>query len=394
MPTRPGRWLLAVALAAPRRRARPPRGGDGLPEGVISEIKVEGNVSITSEKVRGKLLSQARQPARRPRRSTPTSRSLNGTKWFSDVEAVPRARPQRPLGQELHPDLRRQGDARPDPRRVPRPEEASSSRRSRSSTGLKEGNRADATRTHLAVGQIQRLYDEKGYELAEVKLLEGGNPGDTRVVIGIFEGQKLHVGAIDFEGNVFATDGTLRTKITQQDPDPRLHRRQVPPRQPRRGRPQAQGVLPGAGLLRGRVTPVTRTGSSLGDVRLTFVISEGMRYKVRNISFEGNKKIPTDKLSEGLVMHSGQPILDTLKEADRKNLIAKYNELGCIDTQILPDAALHRRARRGRPRLPDRGGRPLPPRRAEDRQGNERTRTRSSAARRRWPACCRASRST
>ena len=57
------------------------------------------------------------------------------------------------------------------------------------------------------------------------------------------------------------------------------------------------------------------------------------------------------------MMHSGQPILDSLKEADRKTLIAKYNEIGCIDTQILPDPRIHRRAGRRRRGLPDRGGR-------------------------------------
>ena len=38
-------------------------------------------------------------------------------------------------------------------------------------------------------------------------------------------------------------------------------------------------------------------------------------------------------------MHSGQPVQDVLKEADRKTLMTKYNVLGCIDTQLLPDPA-------------------------------------------------------
>jgi outer membrane protein insertion porin family len=33
-------------------------------------------------------------------------------------------------------------------------------------TGLKVGNRADPTSTRLAVGQILRVYQEKGYDLA------------------------------------------------------------------------------------------------------------------------------------------------------------------------------------------------------------------------------------
>ena len=52
-------------------------------------------------------------------------------------------------------------------------------------TDLKVGNRADPTKTRLALGQLQRLYQEKGYELAEVKLVEGGNSGDVKVVFQI-----------------------------------------------------------------------------------------------------------------------------------------------------------------------------------------------------------------
>ena len=64
------------------------------------------------------------------------------------------------------------------------------------------------------------------------------------------------------------------------------------------------------GFFEVKVTPVTRPGASLGDVNLTFVISEGTRYKVRNLIFEGNQKIKTAELREGLQLHSGKPFLD------------------------------------------------------------------------------------
>ena len=83
-------------------------------------------------------------------------------------------------------------------------------------TSLKKGNRADAMGTQLALGQIKRLYEEKGYPMAEVALVEGGQPGDTKVVIGVFEGPQHYVRSIDFKGNVFATDAQLKTKITSR----------------------------------------------------------------------------------------------------------------------------------------------------------------------------------
>ncbi len=83
-----------------------------------------------------------------------------------------------------------------------------------------------------------------------------------------------------------------------------------------------------------KITPVTRAGANLGDINLTFVISEGTRYKVRNLVFEGNHQLKTAELREGLQLHSGKPFLDTVREADLRLMMSRYNALGCIKTEI------------------------------------------------------------
>src|SRR4051812_39814532 len=320
---------IAVLLPASASRAR-----DEFPQGMISEVRVQGNVTISTEQVRAKLLSRAGSPLEQ-RKVDADIKSLMAQKWFSEV---------RPY---FSPDPNGQGfiltfavQERPVLTSVEFRGRANVSLKDlEEGTGLKKGNRADPAKTRLAVGTIQRLYAEKGYLDAEVQLLEGGKVGDTKVVISIFEGEKHKVGAVRFEGNTFASDATLRLKITSRAAilgiGGRYHRDNLD-----EDRRKLVEYYQGQGFYDVRVTPVTDHGSSLGDVRLKFVISEGIRYKVRNLAFEGNKRIATEALREGLMMHSGQPILDTLKESDRKQLIAKYNEIGCIDTQIIPDPRL------------------------------------------------------
>ena len=80
-------------------------------------------------------------------------------------------------------------------------------------TDLKVGERADPMRTRLAVAQIQRFYQEKGYDLAAVMLLEGGNPGDTKIVIEIFEGTQYKVRNVVIEGNTKIKTETLRQDL-------------------------------------------------------------------------------------------------------------------------------------------------------------------------------------
>src|SRR5262249_28042194 len=137
---------------------------DRLPEGIISEIRFEGNVTIPPERIKGKLLSRVGQPLDQQKVNADL-KSLMGTKWFSDVQIYCEESP--PKSGKLilnvavvempvltHVEFRG--------RKAIRQKEIEDT------TGLKKGSRADATRTRLALGQILRLYQEKGYDLAEV----------------------------------------------------------------------------------------------------------------------------------------------------------------------------------------------------------------------------------
>jgi hypothetical protein len=60
--------------------------GDRLPEGTVTELRIEGNATIPTEKVRAKLLSRAGQPLDQQKVEADI-KSLIGTKWFSDVQS-------------------------------------------------------------------------------------------------------------------------------------------------------------------------------------------------------------------------------------------------------------------------------------------------------------------
>ncbi len=88
------------------------------------------------------------------------------------------------------------------------------------------------------------------------------------------------------------------------------------------------------GFFEVKVTPATRPGGDRGHVDLTFVVSEGTRYKVRNVIIGGNTKIKTEKLRDDLELHSGKPFTSAAEVADKNRLLIKYGEIGCIDVQI------------------------------------------------------------
>ena len=330
-------WRTALAVAvlalttAEGVRAQP---GGRLPEGTITEVRIEGNASIPAEQIRAKIKSRAGSPLDQ-RLIEADLKSLLGTKWFSDVSPYLRRRPQGGKGYILifavkempvlsHVEfLGRSGV------KLKEIEET---------TGLKKGARADAMRARLAVEQILTLYHEKGYDLAEVKLVEGGKHGDTRVVIQHLRGAQAQGRRDRLRGEHVRQRRDARDQDHEPEPPASASSAASTTATTSRRTPASSATI-----TRGTASSTSRSrrspgpAPSLGDVRLTFVISEGIQYKVRKLVFEGNKKIPTAKLLEGLTLHSGQPFRDTMRDADRKTLISKYYSIGCIDTQILPE---------------------------------------------------------
>ncbi len=299
--------------------------------GAVAEIKIwyEGHVTITPEKTKVELLSQVGQPFD-PQRIDTDVKSLMRTNVFSQVDAYQEESPPgsgkhalifvvREMPVLTHVEFRG--------RKAIRLEEIEDA------TLLKKGNRADPIRTRNAVHSILRLYQDKGYELAQVELLEGGNPGDTRVVLQIFEGPRVKIGSIDFVGCQFATPAILRTRIAGRPEDPGLsgmsHRDLLD-----EDRQKLIEYYQAQGFLEAQVTPVTRKGANPGEIELTFKIKEGLRYSVRKAIIEGNSRIKTEALTADLELHSGRPFLLTMRDADRRRLLSKYTQIGCIDTKI------------------------------------------------------------
>jgi RNA polymerase sigma factor (sigma-70 family) len=201
-------------------------------------------------------------------------------------------------------------------------------------TGLKAGNRADPAHFRAAVSRIPGFYVEKGYDLASVTLIEGGNPADTQVVIEIFEGPKVKVKNISFTGNQFATGAQLRVKIAT---------RKAIPEQPGRyhsdmlddSRQKLIEYYQSQGFFEAKAIPMSRPGAHEGEIDLTFAISEGTRYRVRKVIIEGNTEIKTEELREDLELRSGKPYVKSFNEADKNRMLIKYGELGFIDAQIV-----------------------------------------------------------
>src|SRR5262245_28489997 len=81
-------------------------------------------------------------------------------------------------------------------------------------TGLRRGVPLNPVANKLAAQAILRKLQDQGRMWSSVELVEGGKPGDARVVFRITEGRVVKVTGVTFTGNSFVSGERLRTQIT------------------------------------------------------------------------------------------------------------------------------------------------------------------------------------
>ena len=212
--------------------------------------------------------------------------------------------------------------------------EAINDKRLLEETGLRVGGAIDPYSVEEGRRKLEELYQAEGYGRAHVKVEEGLERDDHGVTYLINEGPKQRVWEVKFEGNRFASDGQLKTKI-----------------QTKPGFTKIWGSTIKADLLAGDLVSLTDYyrsfgffGARVGRVlefdddgewaTLTFVVDEGPRYSVRNISFFGAKKFDSNDFAERIQLSEGQPFERAKLNADIGWLKEVYGSKGYVFADI------------------------------------------------------------
>ncbi len=338
-----GRWLarpiaaiaalaLVVAVGSPIQavRAQAPLRPKGPPTGPITQITFEGLETVKEEAVLALLKSKVGRDFD-PLVVEDDLQALTKKGWFSDIRPFTKPDPDH-SGVKLiftvqeAPILREVEFRGMTKLKVKDVEQ---------NTGIKKGARADHVKSLLAAQSIQRMYEEKGYDLAQVRLIEGSKPNSRKAIYEIFEGPKCRVTAVTFEGNDFISDGVLETKVQSGPRLMGLVPKKFSPEELADDRKKLLEYYEGQGFLEAKVTPVVRPGADVGSRTVTFVIWEGVQYKVRSIRFSGNEQLKTEKLMEGMKLQKDAPFSESLREVDEKLVKSKYGAIGCIAANVV-----------------------------------------------------------
>jgi outer membrane protein insertion porin family len=204
-------------------------------------------------------------------------------------------------------------------------------------SGLKQGEALNIYTVQEARRKVEEFYRSKGYSKTVVTIDEGDKPEDRRVVLRIDEGPVERIWSVRFVGNdpSFVTDARLKTKITSKPGFMKyLFRGKVDYTVIEEDREKLTLYYRNLGYFKARISREIDYDASGQWATLTFVIDEGPRYRIRDLSVVGNKKYKNEKLLGGLKLQTGDYFNLDKMQMDENALRDAYGSEGHIFADI------------------------------------------------------------
>ena len=207
----------------------------------------------------------------------------------------------------------------------------------RKQSGLKVGDPWDPYIVEDGRSKVEEYYREKGYNKIKIVIIEGNRKEDKGVVFLVNEGQKQRIWNVEFVGNNVASDGRLKTQIQTKPPLLYLFKGEVDRQKIEEDVARVKDYYRALGYFRADVSRELVFNQDQNWLTVRFIINEGPRYKIRNISFVGQNLYTADALGEKLKLKEGDFFDRTKLERDKTALTDKYGVKGYVFAVVEPE---------------------------------------------------------
>ena len=204
-------------------------------------------------------------------------------------------------------------------------------------SNLKAGDSLDPYSVEETRRKLEQFYHGRGFSRARVSVWEGDKPDDRRVVFLINEGRKQRILWTQFVGNMIASDARLRTQIKSKPGILWFLKGEVDYEQIAEDAKRLKAYYSGLGYARARIGRELSFSATGNWLTLTYVIDEGPRFRVRDVSIIGNTKFSSEELIAQLKLKDGQYFNQREMTADEAALREKYGRIGYIFTEVEPE---------------------------------------------------------
>ena len=202
---------------------------------------------------------------------------------------------------------------------------------------IKVGDAMDPHMIEDARRRLERYYHEHGFAKASISTAEGTQPDDRRVVFLINEGNKQRVWWTQFEGNTIANDSRLRTQIQSKPGILWFIGGYVDPKKIEEDKERLTAYYRSLGYFQAVVSRDLEYDEDRDWLTITYVMNEGIRYKVRNVSVIGNEKFAAPEIQEKFALKAGEFFDQAKLYKDVNSIRDLYGGHGYISADIEAD---------------------------------------------------------
>ncbi len=203
-------------------------------------------------------------------------------------------------------------------------------------TGLKVGGAISPYAVEEGRARIAALYAENGFNRVQVTVVEGTDSTDSGVVYAINEGKSQKIWSVKFEGNSFASSGQLKTKVQTKPGFARVFKGYVDYETIQSDLVRLTDYYRQYGFFQAKVGRVIDWNDQETWATIRFVIHEGPRSRVRNVSVVGNELFATKDLRAGFKLPGGESFERAKVTGDVEWLKELYGSRGYVFTDIKP----------------------------------------------------------
>ena len=164
-------------------------------------------------------------------------------------------------------------------------------------TGLADGQPLDVYEVRMLKTRIEEFYREKGFPKTQVEILDGDQPTDEKVVFLIHEDQKQRIWNVAFEGNTDTSSERLKVFIKSKPGILKVFGGLVKRDEIDQDINRLMTYYRSLGYFNARIGREITESNDGRWLTLRFIVDEGPRYKVRNVSFIGNNTFSSEQLN-------------------------------------------------------------------------------------------------
>lgn len=202
---------------------------------------------------------------------------------------------------------------------------------------IKAGDAMDLYAIEESRRRIEEYCRTHGYPKAHVSVIEGTHTSDKGVIFLVNEGNRARFGWTDFEGNTIADDARLRTQIKSKPGIAWYLGGDVDFKEIEEDLNRLTAYYRNLGFFSAQVSREWHWSESGKWLMLTFVINEGPRSFVRNVSIVGNTKFTTPDLMQQLDLHRGEYFNQGKRDKDVMAITDVYGAYGFVFAKIEPE---------------------------------------------------------